>query len=117
MEFKLSISNLNKVLLQAIKYLSRMRVKGESIPAAIILIDLNAKKAYEYKSEDYRNDIQKVYIGASSKDNSGFVGGNPINIYDYSDMAQSNNLKKLLKNKKNTIADMYMPVDINSISE
>ena len=60
LEFKLSISNLNKVLLQAIKYLSRMRVKGESIPAAIILIDLNAKKAYEYKSEDYRNDIQKV---------------------------------------------------------
>ena len=113
LEFKLSISNLNKVLLQAIKYLSRMRVKGESIPAAIILIDLNAKKAYEYKSEDYRNDIQKVYIGASSKDNSGFVGGNPINIYDYSDMAQSNNLKKLLKNKKNTIADMYMPTDID----
>ena len=113
LEFKLSISNLNKVLLQAIKYLSRMRVKGESIPAAIILVDLNAKKAYEYKSEDYRNDIQKVYIGASSKDNSGFVGGNPINIYDYSDMAQSNNLKKLLKNKKNTIADMYMPIDID----
>ena len=31
LEFKLSISNLNRVLFQAIKYLSRMRVKGESV--------------------------------------------------------------------------------------
>lgn len=112
LEFKLSISNLNKVLLQAIKYLSRMRVKGESVPATILLVDLNAKKAYEYKSKDYRDDIQKIYIGASSKDNSGFVGGNPINIYDYSNMVQSNNLKKILKGKK-SITDMYMPIDVD----
>lgn len=30
-EFKLNISNLNKTLFQAIKYLSKMRVKGESV--------------------------------------------------------------------------------------
>ena len=41
LEFKLSISNLSKVLLQAIKYLSAMRIRGESVPATILLIDLN----------------------------------------------------------------------------
>ena len=30
LEFKLTINNLNKTLLQAIKYLSRMRIKGKS---------------------------------------------------------------------------------------
>lgn len=52
-EFKLNISSLNKVLFQAVKYLSRMRVKGESVPATILLIDLNATTVYIYRSQDY----------------------------------------------------------------
>ena len=31
-EFKLEISDLNKTLFQAIKYLSHMRIKGNSVP-------------------------------------------------------------------------------------
>ena len=38
LEFKLDISNLNSVLFQTVKYLSKMRCKGESIPANIILV-------------------------------------------------------------------------------
>lgn len=57
-EFKLSINNLNRVLFQAIKYLSKMRVKGESVPATILLVDLNSTTVYAYKSEDYRDEIQ-----------------------------------------------------------
>lgn len=38
-EFKLNISSLNRVLFQAVKYLSRMRVRGESVPTTIILVD------------------------------------------------------------------------------
>lgn len=69
LEFKLSINNLNKVLFQAIKYLSRMRIKGESIPANILLItmkaldivdnevievaDVTVKKAYKTASKLY----------------------------------------------------------------
>ena len=44
LEFKLNINNTGKVLFQAIKYLSKMRIKGESVPARILLIDLNANK-------------------------------------------------------------------------
>lgn len=44
LEFKLNINNTGKVLFQAIKYLSKMRIKGESVSARILLIDLNATK-------------------------------------------------------------------------
>ena len=57
MEFKLNINNTGKVLFQAIKYLSRMRIKGESVPARILLVDLNATKVYAYNSADYIDDI------------------------------------------------------------
>ena len=50
-EFKLNINDLNKTLFQAVKYLSQMRLKGESVPAVIILVDLNTRKAYVYHSE------------------------------------------------------------------
>ena len=41
LEFKLNISNLGKVLFQAIKYLSHLRINGEDVPARILLIDVN----------------------------------------------------------------------------
>ena len=44
LEFKLNISNPNKTLFQAIKYLSKMRVRGESVPATILLVSLNDSK-------------------------------------------------------------------------
>ena len=52
-EFKLNINDLNKTLFQAIKYLSRMRVHGESVPATILLVSLNNKTAYKYKSQHF----------------------------------------------------------------
>jgi len=112
-EFKLTISNLSKTLFQAIKYLSRMRVKGESVPATILLIDLNATTVYVYKSKDYFDAIHKIYTGAASKDNDGFVGGNYDLKLDYSDMAQSAQVKKILKGRKVYPGEMYMPVDLD----
>ena len=61
LEFKLNISNTGKVLFQAIKYLSKMRIRGESVPARILLIDLNNTRVYVFNSLDYIDDIQKVY--------------------------------------------------------
>ncbi|MDU5526683.1 MAG: hypothetical protein E6053_04305 [Finegoldia magna] len=112
LEFKLSINNLNSTLFQAIKYLSRMRIKGESVPRTILLVDLNGRKAYQYSSEDYIQDIEKEYVGAASKDNKNFVANNLIETFDYKDMMQSNNLKKLLKNKK-SLEEMYIPINID----
>ena len=112
-EFKLSINNLNRVLFQAIKYLSKMRVKGESVPATILLVDLNSTTVYAYKSEDYRDEIQKVYTGAASKNNEGFVAGKYNQKLDFSDIVESAEVKKLLKGKKVCPDEMYMPIDID----
>ena len=114
MEFKLNISNTGKVLFQAIKYLSRMRIKGESIPARILLIDLNATKIYVYNSADYIDDIQKVYIGAASKGNDAFSKNvNPVAEYDYMDMVDSAEVQKLLINKVANETDWYIPIDLD----
>ena len=112
LEFKLNISNLNKTLFQAIKYLSKMRVKGESVPATILLVDLNATTVYVYKSKDYFDAIHKIYTGAASKDNDGFVAGNYDLRLDYSDTVQSAQVKKLLKGRK-TNEEVYMPINID----
>lgn len=113
LEFKLNISNLNKTLFQAVKYLSRMRVKGESVPATILLVDLNATTVYVYKSQDYFDAIHKIYTGAASKDNEGFVAGAYDQKLDYSDMAESAQVKKILKGHKADPDEMYMPIGID----
>jgi hypothetical protein len=122
MEFKLNINNTGKVLFQAIKYLSRMRIKGEPVPARILLIDLNATKVYVYNSADYIDDIQKVYVGAASKGNDAFSKNiTPVAEYDYMDMVDSAEVQKLLINKvKNSNGsydgnpiEWYMPIDLN----
>lgn len=114
MEFKLNINNTGKVLFQAIKYLSHMRINGESIPARILLIDLNATKVYVYNSMDYINEIQQVYIGAASKGNEAFSKPvTPVAEYDYSEMADSSAVRKMLINKVAHETDWYIPIDIN----
>jgi len=113
LEFKLTINNPNRVLFQAIKYLSRMRIKGESVPATILLIDLNATTVYVYRSEVYRSAIQNVYTGAASKDNKGFETGSCEQMLNYSRMEDSETVRKLLKREKKDPEDMYMPVALD----
>lgn len=114
LEFKLNIQSVGKVLFQAVKYLSKMRIRGESVPARILLIDLNATKVYVFKSENYKAAIQKVYAGSASKNNDGFAeNASPNAVYDYSDMADSSEIMKLLKNRPETNANWYMPVDLD----
>lgn len=76
-EFKLNISDLNKVLFQAIKYLSKERIKGHNVPASIFLVDLNKNIVYEYKSKDYYKEIHEIYSGGASKEICGFIGKTP----------------------------------------
>ena len=112
LEFKLNISNTGKVLLQAIKYLSRMRIKGESVPARIMLIDLNDTKVYVYHSADYIDDIQKVYVGASSVGNDAFNRNvTPAAVYDYTELVDAAEVQKLLINR--APANWYIPIDLD----
>ena len=113
LEFELDIKNPNETLFQAIKYLSRLRVHGRSVPATIILVDLNATLAYVYHSIDYRKDIHKVYFGASSKKNKGFVAGSTWMKLNYSLETDSASLRKLLKGVKVYPDELYIPIDID----
>lgn len=113
-EFKLNINDTGKVLFQAIKYLSKMRIKSESVPARILLVDLNKTIVYVYNSIDYIDDIQKVYVGASSTNNEAFSGIiEPVAKYDYSDMIGSAEVQNLIINKVENETDWYIPIDID----
>lgn len=84
LEFKLNIENLNKTLFQAIKYLSKMRINGESVPKNILLISLNSEECYLYDSDKYLTWIEKQYFGGASTNNDGFVAGDYEEKIDYS---------------------------------
>src|SRR5574344_1262740 len=107
LEFKLDISNVNRVLFQAIKYLSKMRIKGESVPSNILLISLNEQICYHYKSQNYFDDIHKVYYGASSKNNDNFVAQKCENKIDYSTQEGALAVLNLLRD------NTYMPIKID----
>lgn len=96
-EFKLIIENLNTVLMQAIKYLSSMRIKGRPIPANVVLISLNNTTAYVYHSADYLDMIENVYVGAASKNNDRFVAGDAIQKLDYSNPAEEERMIGILR--------------------
>ena len=93
-ENKLFISNINKVLFQAIKYASRIRIRGEKLPANLVLNDLNRETAYIFKSKDFLKDIEKIYFGGASKNNEDYsTDKKPITIiYD-----NKKGLKELLE--------------------
>lgn len=107
LEFKLNISNINKVLFQTIKYLSKMRIKGESIPANILLVSLNDWVAYVFQSKDYFAEIHKVYLGAASKHNESFIAKTTPKKIDYSSQDGAFELLSLLREEK------FMPIDLD----
>lgn len=102
-EFKLNINDLNSVLFQTIKYLSQRRIKGKPIPSNIVLISLNEGIAYLYKSEDYIKNIEQVYNGSASKDNTGFVANNyNEKLYYIENQLDEDRLIHILKEKSYT---------------
>lgn len=106
-EFKTDINDLNKVLFQAIKYLSRERIKGNSVPKNILLIDLNKAECYIYDSQDYFDDIHKIYIGSASKNNDGFVAKPFLKKLSYSNDSDAIELQRILRENN------FTPIDID----
>lgn len=107
LEFKLQVSDLNANLFQCIKYLSARRIKGKPVPARIAIIDLTADVAYLYDSEDYRAEIETVYIGPASKNVRGFAGKPYREALRYSEMQGGNALVDRLRE------DNYMKINID----
>lgn len=108
LEFKLNINDVSKTLLQAIKYLSRMRIKGVSIPENILLISLNEEICYVFKSQDYFDEIHEIYCGAASKNNDGFIMNKPyFKKINYSNQCGQVDIIQILRIKK------YIPINID----
>ena len=97
LEFKLHVTDLNAVLFQCIKYLSALRVKGKPVPANILIIDVNAATLWLYRSAPYLSDIEKLYFGGASKDNSGFIGGDAERVLHYEKQLDAEGIVALLK--------------------
>lgn len=84
LEFKTSISDLNAVLFQAVKYLSKLRVRGVDVPAHIVLVDLNRRSTYRFSSADYDTELHVLYTTAASRENKGFQRtSEPETVDDY----------------------------------
>lgn len=62
-------SPLNKVLGQAIKYLSKKRINGVDVPDTILLVSQNDEIAYHFRSENYFDEIHEYYYSSASNDN------------------------------------------------
>ncbi len=97
LEFKLHVTDLNVALFQCIKYLSALRVKGKPVPANVLIVDLNAATAWLYRSAPYLSDIEKLYSGGASKDNSGFIGGTAEKVLHYDNPLDAETVVSLLK--------------------
>lgn len=97
LEFKLHVTDLNAVLFQCIKYLSALRVKGKPVPANILIIDVNAATLWLYRSAQYLSDIEKLYFGGASKDNSGFIGCNAETVLHFDKPLDVESIVTLLK--------------------
>lgn len=98
LEFKLSISDTNKVLFQCVKYLSKLRISGTSVPRNIVMIDLNRYTAYIYDAQNFYEEIHKIYSGSASIANDGFdsKGVQPRKL-EYLDSTDMDELKRVLK--------------------
>lgn len=100
LEFKLHVTDLNAALFQCIKYLSALRVKGKPVPGGILVVDLNGETAWYFRAENYLAQIEKLYFGGASKDNGGFLGGEPEKTLRYGDSpSDAEELTGLLKTR------------------
>lgn len=101
LEFKKTISDTGKVLFQCVKYLSKLRISGRSVPRNIVMVDLNRRIAYVYDAQDFYEEIHIVYCGSPSLNNDGFnaKGIAPKKI-DYADSLGADELKQILRSNE-----------------
>ncbi len=101
-EFKLTIGDINKVLFQAIKYLSHLRVRGVPVPKQILLVALNEQIAYLFDSFQFLKYIEEIYAGSASKNNSEFNTNIKPEKIDFSNIKGLSRIIKVLDNLEYT---------------
>lgn len=106
-EMKLRINDLNKVAFQAVKYLSRLRIKGYPVPKRFALIDLNGQKAHIFESEDYRAEIEVPYFGSANVENQGFILQSDAQVIDYSGSVGTYDLVDIFRTALKEVAEDY----------
>ena len=107
LEFKLAINDTPAVLFQAVKYLSKLRMTGRSVPRHILLVDLNARRIRVYDAADYRDAIHQTFASAASRSTDGFtIVRDPEVIEDYIGTGAARVIEVLK-------SDEYIPIDIS----
>lgn len=115
-EHKLNIDDLGKVLMQMIKYASKLRILGKRIPEKFIAIDLNKEHTYIFDSINYLDKIEKIYLGASSKNNTGLsISTSDYKTIDYSNSDGDLELRTIIKNAKDNPNYTKYHVDFTNI--
>ncbi len=72
-----------------------------------MLVSLNDAKVYHYKSEDYFEDIHKVYFGAASRNNDDFIARDYTHQYRITNEKDVIAIKHILQEKQ------FLPIQIN----
>lgn len=108
LEFKLNISDVNQVLFQAVKYLAKMRLNGHSVPANILLVDLNAETIYKFDAADYRDHIHRTYASSASRENHGFRAARSPEIIRGYYSGRGQRVRDVLRETA------YLPIDITA---
>lgn len=119
LEFKTTIADINAVLFQSLKYLSRFRVNGQAVPNNILLISYDDNVAYYFKAKSYLAEIERDYTSSASKQVYGkFIAGTPVNIWHYGDdklaEAEMIQLMKEAYKRNQTGNQEWLPVHIDS---
>lgn len=115
-EHKINIDDLGKVLMQMIKYASKLRILGKRIPEKFIAIDLNKEHAYVFNSINYLDKIEKIYLGASSKNNTGLsISTSDYKTIDYSNSDGDFELRTIIKSAKDNPNYTKYHVDFTNI--
>lgn len=113
-EFKRQIEKVDETLFQAIKYLSRLRVKGMPVHKHIVLVSLADERAYCYDSGKFLPYIERVYIGGASKNNADFsTDETPVVIEYGSDPAAVSALLDLLDVHRPQFTKVH--IDLNCV--
>lgn len=101
---------LNRVLGQAIKYLSKKRINGIDVPDTIILISQNDEVAYHFRSENYFKEIHEFYYSSASNDNDFSVDVSGMETIKYGKVG-FDRIKELIE----TSDYIKVDVDVNNV--
>lgn len=101
---------LNRVLGQAIKYLSKKRINGIDVPDTIILISKNDEVAYHFRSENYFKEIHEFYYSSASNDNDFSVDVSGMETIKYGKVG-FDRIKELIE----TSDYIKVDVDVNNV--